>query len=170
MKQEIIMDKESVEKYKDYTMALALFDGVPVALFFANGLLIHSRFRNKAFLSGVIAAFFGGAAKVAWKVIVVHDKKDVEILTRLFKKLLPGGLSLMTLSGAYGIITAKQKSKIVKAFTPASVACFAAGAAGMGLMGYLGKHMDDSARSNWIEEIANAIGQGAFLAGTIALR
>ena len=39
----------------------------------------------------------------------------------------------------------------------------------MCLMGYLGSHMDNSARSNWTEELVNTLAQLAFLAGVIAV-
>jgi hypothetical protein len=44
---------------------------------------------------------------------------------------------------------------------------FIAGIAGMCAMGYLGTHMDKSARSNWIEEGVNAASQLAILIGAV---
>lgn len=164
------MDMDKTDKYKDYTLALATFDGVPVLLFFINGLLIHKRFMSKLFLGGVISAFLGGSSKVAWKYIVVKDKRDIEILTKLFRALLPTGLSAMMLSGAAGLISSARKGslKAILGKVPArSVRCFALGSAGMCLMGYLGKHMDNSARSNWIEESVNAASQASFMIGLL---
>lgn len=160
--------QDTADKYKDYTLALAVFDGVPVLLFLINGLLIHKRYRSKLFLGGVLCAFLGGASKAAWKVIIVKEKKDIELLTKSFKTLLPAGMSVMMVSGGTGIASAagkgalKDMSSIVFA---QSARWFVLGAAGMGLMGYLGKHMDNSARSNWIEELTNAASQAAFMAG-----
>jgi pimeloyl-ACP methyl ester carboxylesterase len=51
-------------------------------------------------------------------------------------------------------------------FMPATL-FFIAGFAGMCLMGWLGSHMDKSARSNWIEELINTAAQLAILAGVV---
>lgn len=162
------MNSDNTEMYNDYTLALAIFDGVPVLLFLINGLLLHKRFRSKLFLGGVISAFLGGASKAVWKGIIVKDKKDIELLAKAFKLLLPAGMTVMVISGVAGITSAAHKAVLKDLsgiVSVRSVGWFALGAAGMGLMGYLGKHMDSSARSNWIEELANAASQASFMAG-----
>ena len=59
--------------------------------------------------------------------------------------------------------------RIIKTISMPSAAFFAMGAAGMCMMEYLGKHLDERSKSNWIEEITNTASQTAILAGLITI-
>ncbi len=172
------MDKKT--DYEDFTIGLALFDMIPVLLFLGSGMIIWSMFGEPLFLAGVLAAFIGGTCKAVWKLIIVRNRKDVQLLTNLFHLLMPGGMALMLLSaviegvdealrgippGESGVVTGLRT-----AFTTMpSALFFITGIAGMCLMGYLGSRMDGSARSNMIEEAVNAVSQLMILLGTIAV-
>ena len=157
------------ENYKDYTLGLVLFDSVPVVLFLISGLLIYSHFSSGIFLASVIAMFLGGANKVLWKLIVVKDKKDVSILTKAFRVLMFGGFGVMILSVILRIDQGVLGA-FVRGFTSMpSMLLFITGIAGMCVMGYLGSHMDTSARSNWIEEAVNSASQLAVMIGLLLL-
>ena len=54
-------------------------------------------------------------------------------------------------------------------FRGINLVLFIIGIAGMCVMGYLGRHMDTSARSNWIEEAVNTVSQLAILIGLLML-
>lgn len=156
--------------YKDYTLGLALFDNVPVILFLISGLIIYKHFDSRLFLISVVAMFLGGTSKVIWKLLVVTKQKDVAALTKAFRILMFGGFGLMILSVLLrinqGVLTG-----LVRGFTSMpSMLMFIIGIAGMCVMGYLGKHMDSSARSNWIEETVNTVSQLAILTGLLMLR
>jgi hypothetical protein len=119
-------------------------------------------------LAGVIACFSGGLCKAIWKMIIVISRKDHPGLTRAFHILMPAGFALMILSVPVGGKAALAGLWRSLTMMPAA-AFFAAGFALMCLMGYLGSHMDNSVRSNWIEEIVNTLAQLAVLAGVIAV-
>ena len=156
------------EEYNEYTMGLALVDLMPVLMFLMSGLIMWNMYGSPLLLAGVLACFTGGLCKAVWKIIVVKAKKDISGLTRAFHILMPAGFVLMILSVPAGGKAAF--SGLWKAVTmmPASV-LFAASFLLMCLMGYLGSHMDSSARSNWIEELVNTLAQLAFLAGVIVV-
>ena len=156
------------DEYKEYTMGLALLDIMPVLLFLASGLIMYSMYGSPLLLAGVLACFTGGLCKAIWKMIVVVSKNDLPGLTRIFHILMPAGFALMMLSvpaGGKAAISGLWRSVTMM---PASI-LFIAGFALMCLMGYLGSHMDSSARSNWIEELVNSLAQLAVLAGVIAV-
>lgn len=156
------------DEYKEYTMGLALLDMVPVFLFLASGLIMFSMYGSMLLLAGVLACFTGGLCKAIWKMIVVVSKKDLSGLTRMFRILMPAGFVLMILSVPAGGKPAISGLWRSVSMMPASI-LFIAGFALMCLMGYLGSHLDNSARSNWIEELVNTLAQLAVLAGVIVV-
>ena len=165
------------EEYRQYTLGLALFDIVPVLLFLISCILIYSMCMSRLFLAGALCCFIGGMAKVIWKLIVVLAKRDIPAFSRVFRVLMISGFALMLLSV---ILSTVRTVAGGRAFADSSMAglwrgltfmpamlFFIAGVAGMCLMGWLGSHMDKSARSNWIEELINTAAQLAILAGVV---
>lgn len=156
-------------EYSDYTIGLVLLDAVPVFLFLISGLIMFSMYDSYVLLAGVISCFLGGMAKVIWKLIVVVRRHDISFLTRAFRVLMLGGFGLMILSV---LLRAGQGSLtgLVRALISVP-ACFffIAGIIGMCVMGYLGSHMDSSARSGWIEELTNTAAQTFILIGMVIL-
>ena len=165
------------EEYRQYTLGLALFDIVPVLLFLISGILIYSMCMNRLFLAGALCCFIGGMAKVIWKLIVVLAKRDIPAFSRVFRVLMISGFALMLLSvilstvrsvAGGGAFADSAMAGLWRGLTfmPAML-FFIAGFAGMCMMGWLGSHMDKSARSNWIEELINTAAQLAILAGVV---
>ena len=165
------------EEYRQYTLGLALFDIVPVLLFLISCILIYSMCMSRLFLAGALCCFIGGMAKVIWKLIVVLAKRDIPAFSRVFRVLMIGGFALMLLSvilstvrtvAGGGAFADSAMAGLWRGLTfmPAML-FFIAGFAGMCMMGWLGSHMDKSARSNWIEELINTAAQLAILAGVV---
>lgn len=165
------------EEYRQYTLGLALFDIVPVLLFLISCILIYSMCMSRLFLAGALCCFIGGMAKVIWKLIVVLAKRDIPAFSRVFRVLMIGGFALMLLSVILSTVRTVAGGRAFAdsamaglwrglTFMPATL-FFIAGFAGMCLMGWLGSHMDKSARSNWIEELVNTAAQLAILAGVV---
>ena len=172
------MNHTETEKYKGFTVGLALLDALPVLFFLLSGVVIYMLWGSRLFLGGVAAVTIGGASKVLWKLIVAAKGKDVQGLTKAFRVLMPAGFTMMLLSLVTGIVSdlisgdGASGSPTLDGFLqgitmmPAAL-FFAAGICGLCLMGWLGRHMDNSARSNWIEEITNCLAQLAVLIGVI---
>jgi hypothetical protein len=165
------------EEYRQYTLGLALFDIVPVCLFLISCILIYSMCMSRLFLAGALCCFIGGMAKVIWKLIVVLAKRDIPAFSRVFRVLMISGFALMLLSvilstvrtvAGGGAFADSAMAGLWRGLTfmPAML-FFIAGFAGMCMMGWLGSHMDKSARSNWIEELINTAAQLAILAGVV---
>ena len=165
------------EEYRQYTLGLALFDIVPVFLFLISCILIYSMCMSRLFLAGALCCFIGGMAKVIWKLIVVLAKRDIPAFSRVFRVLMIGGFALMLLSVILSTVRTVASGRAFAdsamaglwrglTFMPAML-FFIAGFAGMCMMGWLGSHMDKSARSNWIEELINTAAQLAILAGAV---
>ena len=155
-------------EYDEYTLGLALLDLMPVVLFLLSGLIMYSMYDSPILLAGVLASFTGGFCKAIWKLIIVTGKIDCSGLTRAFRILLPSGFVLMILSVPAGGRAAFAGLWRSLTMMPAAL-LFAAGFALMGLMGYLGSHMDSSAGSNRTEELVNTLAQLAVLAGVIVV-
>ena len=161
------VNNEFANEYASYTLGLALFDMVPVLLFLMSGIIMHSLYDSRLLLAGVIASFAGGTCKVIWKAIIATRRRDVRLLARLFRPLLFGGMGVMLLSVMPGIGHASLTGIMNGLISFPAWIFFLTGAAGMCLMGWLGSHMDKSARSNWIEEGVNTAVQAAILIGLI---
>jgi hypothetical protein len=171
------MNRSLKEEYRQYTLGLALFDIVPVLVFLAAGVLLWTMWSDKLLLAGVICSFIAGLSKVLWKLEVVVKKRNSAVLTGIFHFLMPVGFILMILAVALstfkcvaggGAFADSAMAGLWRGLTmrPA-MWCFLGGFAGMCLMGYLGSHMDESAKANWIEALVNAAAQLAMLAGVV---
>lgn len=154
------------DEYNEYTMGLALVDLMPVLLFLMSGLIMCSLYGSPVLLAGVIACFTGGLCKAIWKLIIVIRKKDHPSLTRAFRILMPAGFALMILSVFAGGKAALSGLWRSLTMMPAAV-LFACGFVLLCLMGYLGSHMDNSAKANWTDELINTLAQLVILAGVI---
>lgn len=160
--------KDIKEEYKEYTLGLAVFDFLPVFLFFISGILIYRMYESPVLLTGVLACFLGGLSKAVWKAIVVLRGEDRVELTRAFHILMPAGFALMIISVLIGGAPALSGLWHSLSTMPAAL-FFICGFLLMCIMGYLGSHMDKSARSNWIEEAVNTLAQAAVLIGVITI-
>ena len=91
------------EYHHEYTLGLALFDLIPVALSVFALFTIAFWMQGRASLAkpawvgaGMTAA--GGVAKVVWKLIVVTTGVDLTILAQVLFPLLGGGFVLLAVS------------------------------------------------------------------------
>lgn len=156
------------KKYENFSLSLALFDAVPVAFFAISMILIALRFRSVAFVAGAVLCALAGAGKVLWKIIIAASKKDVRFLNLQMRVLMPLGFLLMLVGIIAGMNAEKLSQLKTAAFSFPSVLFFAVTLFGMILMGVFSKKLDQTkARSNWIEQITNAVSQGCFLFGVI---
>lgn len=159
----------SKQKYDNFTLSLALFDALPVIFFSASVLLIATKFTNPGFIAGAVLCSLAGCLKFLWKIILAGWKKDIPILNRQLRLLMPVGFLLLII----GIISGRKNSALLSILQRAlqfpSILFFAVTLIGMILMSIFAVKLDGTkARSNWIEQIINAIAQGCFLLGIIA--
>ncbi len=149
-----------------FTLALALVDAMPVALFCASAAVFGARAASPVFIAGAVVAFAGGAGKVCWKLLIAVARRNVAWLNRQMRYVMPVGFALMIAGAAInhaqvaGLLAALVRLPSL-AFLLAWLACMCA-------MGYFAGHRDQtSARSNWTEQLVNACGQAALLAALL---
>lgn len=158
----------SKQKYDNFTLSLALFDALPVIFFSAGILLIATKFTNPGFVIGAFLCSAAGCLKVLWKIILAGCKKDISILNRQLRFLMPVGFLLLIV----GIISGRKNSALLSILQSAlqfpSILFFIITLIGMVFMSIFAFKLDGTkARSNWIEQITNTIAQGCFLLGII---
>ena len=158
------------KKYDNFTLSLALFDALPVLFFSIAILLIGLRFRNVIFFIGAMLCSLAGCGKVLWKILLAGSGKDFQILNRQMRVLMPSGFVGMIaglIIGRHVIDFSVLRSEI---FSFPAVVFFAITVIGMICMSVFAVKLDGTkAKNNWIEQITNAVAQGCFLAGVLAV-
>lgn len=154
----------------DFTLGLALFDGLPVITFAGSMILISYLFSSKLFLIGSFLCLFAGLSKVIWKIIVVLKNKNIWFFFIQMRITMPIGFLLILIS----LFVEKNKinfSTIINSVL--SMPCllfFIVGVAGMVLMFVFAFVLDDSkSKNNWIEQITNFISQLSFFIGILLI-
>ena len=145
-----------------FTSALAALDAVPVALFCLSSIVLGRRIASPLFVVGSVAAFAGGAGKVAWKALLALARRDVPFLARQMRYVMPLGFALMA-AGAVMRLDALA-GVLASLVRPPAVVALAGWAGCMVAMSYMAAHnRQDVARDNWAEEVVNTVGQAALL-------
>ena len=162
------MTKETIPE--NFTLSLVLVDALPVLFFGGSMILIGLLFGSSLFLIGAALCFWAGTAKVLWKIIVVAKKKNVWWMFLQMRIVMPLGFVLMILA----VILNRSAIDLPTVFTTIvsfpSVIFFAVGVLGMALMGIFAVKLDSAdVRSNWIEQLTNAIAQASIFTGILYL-
>ncbi len=155
-------------KYEDFPIGLALFDAIPVLCFSAAMLVIAGRFSNVVFMIGAVLCALAGTCKVVWKIIIASTKKDIWLLNRQMRVVMPIGFVLIIAGLVIGMDADmwRQLGRCIISFP--AVMLFAVTFAGMICMGVFAAKLDHTkVRSNWIEQITNAVAQLCMLIGVI---
>jgi len=154
--------KRDNSQYEGFDLRMALVDLVPVALFLAGGMVLFGRIGSPVLLIGAIVCTAAGACKAGWKFLLALRKKDVAVLPKLFRVLMPAGFALMILSVLLDLAAWGALAKALLAMP--SLAFLLLGCAGMILMSIFAFRLEKSdPRSNWIEQLTNAAAQAMFL-------
>lgn len=161
---------KSASEYQNFTLFLALFDALPVVFFCAAMLMIATRFQNMLFLIGVILCTCSGCGKVLWKILIASSEKNLRILNRQLRVLMPVGFAFVVI----GLISGRDQIDFGVLFSQITAfpACLFFGITliGMVCMSVFAVKLDGSkVRSNWIEQITNAVAQGCFLLGVLSI-
>ena len=162
------MTKDTIPE--NFTLSLAAVDALPVLFFAGSMILIGLIFSSPLFLLGAGLCFWAGAAKVLWKIIVAARKKNIWWLFLQMRIVMPIGFVLMLLAVILNLKAIDISTVLAAIVSLPSVFFFAAGLIGMILMGMFASKLDSSdLRSNWIEQITNALAQAAFFFGILLL-
>lgn len=153
-----------------FTLALALVDALPVLFFSGSMLVIGAMFGSRLFTAGAVLSVLAGLGKVLWKVVLATAKKDIPVLSKQFRVTMPLGFVLMVISAVINRSKISLSGILAALVSVPSVFFFAAYIVLMCFMMYMAKHLDQNdAKSNWKEQITNALAQGCFFAGLLIL-
>ena len=155
---------------ENFTLSLAFVDALPVLFFGGSMILIGLLFGSPLFLTGAVLCFWAGAAKVLWKIIVVKKKKNIWWLFLQMRIVMPLGFALMIFAVIMNRSAVNLPAVFAAIVSLPSVIFFAIGVTGMVLMGVFAAKLDSAdVRSNWIEQITNALAQAAVFTGILFL-
>ena len=157
------------DKYKGFTITLAMVDAMPVILFAATCAVIGLTFNNLIFTIGAVLTILGGMCKVLWKLLIATIHKDVHFLNRpLFIVFMPVGFLLMILSVIISGSSINWGNVVSSVFSFPSVIFFVLGILGLTAMTiFFKKHDKTDVRNNWIEQLTNCFAQTMILVGVI---
>lgn len=152
-----------------FTISLALIDALPVLLFSASSILISFKFQSILFTFGVCCIIAAGMGKVIWKLLLAFNKNNIKWLNQQFRYMMLIGFIIVLLSIVFQWKQIHMIAIIYELLRFPSVILFSIGILGIITLGVLGKKLDSSARSNWIEQITNIVTQGTFFIGLLLL-
>ena len=157
--------KDSSRVPEGFTLSMAVLDCLPVLFFSISAFRLAMGFQSVLFRIGIFFIILAGALKVSWKMVIALAKKNIPILSRQMRIVMPFGfiLSLLAL-----FLSRAEWSfhSILDHFTRLpSLFFFIVGIAGIFVMVRFAATKDRlDARSNWNEQAVNGITQGEVIA------
>lgn len=155
----VLPDREVPESF---TVALALEDAVPVVLFCLATIALGRALASPLFVAGASIAFVAGALKVSWKLVWALAHRNIYILSRQMRFLMPLGFAAMLL----GLILAHEVAGalILRMLALPSLPFTLAWAVLICCMVRFARTKDQlDSKSNWKEQGTNSLAQLAFL-------
>ena len=160
------MTKDTIPE--NFTLSLALVDALPVLFFGGSMILTGLLFGSPLFLLGAALCFWAGAAKVLWKIVIVTKKKNIWWMFLQMRIVMPLVFLLMILAVILNRNAINLPAVFAAVSSLPSVIFFAIGVTGMVLMGVFAAKLDPAdVRSNWIEQLTNAIAQASIFTGLL---
>ena len=146
-----------------FSYALAAVDLLPVIFFGGTGVLLGLIVGSPVVGIAASLCFVSGLFKVLWKFIVIAKRKNVWWMFLQMRILMPIGMAALILG-----LCLSESHKGAHFLQSPQVLLFALGIGGMGLMGYLGTHLDSAdPKSNRIEQLTNTFAQMCIFAGVL---
>ena len=158
----------SKKKYENFTLSLALFDALPVIFFSITMIITATKFKSELFIAGAITTAIAGALKVLWKIILAATKKDISILNKQMRVLMPIGFIMIIVGAITGRGAFDFSLFFHRATQMPNIIFFIITIIGMILMSAFAAKLDQTkAKSNWTEQITNAVSQLSLMIGMI---
>lgn len=160
------------KNYEKFPLSLALFDALPVLFFCISMILIGVKYKNTVFMIGAVLCTLAGVGKVVWKIIIAGTRKDIVILNRQMRVVMPFGFLCILIGVVMGAAAGKIDTGALMAgiLSFPSALFFIITIIGMICMMVFAVKLDSTKlSSNWIEQITNAIAQGCLLLGILSM-
>ena len=160
------------KNYEKFPLSLALFDALPVLFFCISMILIGVKYKNTVFMVGAVLCTLAGVGKVVWKIIIAGTRKDIVILNRQMRVIMPIGFLCIIIGVVMGAAAGRIDTSALMAaiLSFPSALFFIITIIGMVCMMVFAVKLDSTKlSSNWIEQITNAIAQGCLLLGILSM-
>ena len=152
-----------------FSLGLAVFDFLPVALFGIAAFIIGIKLGSILFAMGAVICIIGGMGKVLWKILIAVKDKDIPFLAVLLRICLPAGFALMVIGTIIADKTIRASLWSGVMSVP-SLIFFILGIVGIAGMVICAAKMDKyDVKANLIEQIINSFAQGFVLIGVLFL-
>lgn len=156
------------ENPENFSLGLALVDLIPVIFFGVATIVIGKWLESIIFIIGAVLCVLAGLGKVLWKIIVVSTGKNVKILSRQLRFLMPTGFLLIIIGCVSGFGKKDWGTLLHCIIQSPMKITFIITVLLMTVMFIMAIKCDgNDAKTNWIEEIINSIAQLSFLIGVI---
>lgn len=160
--------RDSPQVPEGFTLSMALLDCLPVLFFSVSAFCLAAGFPAVLFRAGIFCIILAGILKVSWKMVIALAGKNLPILSRQMRFLMPSGFLLCLLA-----LVLHRKDLSISAIVHhflrlPGILFFLIGFAGMGLMVWFACTKDRlDARSNWKEQAVNGIAQLCIMLGIL---
>ena len=159
---------ENAAPPEGFSLAMALADCLPILFFSISSSVLAVRFASIFFRTGIFLVILAGAMKAGWKFVIALAGKDVSLLNRQMRFLMPSGFLLILLSLFADRERWSAAAILRHMISLPSLLFFLAGAAGILRLFYLARHLDGrDAKANWNEQLTNGITQLCILLGIL---
>lgn len=159
---------ENTAPPEGFSLAMALADCLPILFFSISSSVLAVRFASMLFRTGIFLVILAGAMKAGWKFVIALAGKDVSLLNRQMRFLMPSGFLLILLSLFADRERWSAAAILRHMISLPSLLFFLAGAAGILRLCHLARHLDGrDAKANWNEQLTNGITQLCILLGIL---
>lgn len=150
-----------------FTLWMALFDFVPVAVFGACVIIIGLRFGSVLFFIGAALTLAAGLIKAGWKLIMGVKRRDIKWMNRVFVPMQSGGFLLMLLSVMINLRRINFPVLLGALTAMPQIVFFSLWFALMCFLFWYRKNRFDryNAKTNWTAQIIHCLAQLSLLAG-----
>lgn len=151
-----------------FTLSMAIMDTLPVLFFSMSAGILSARFESWLFLCGTILVILAGTMKVLWKLLLAIVHKDVTVLNRQMRYVMPAGFVSMMIALIKDHDQWSISAVFSHVFSFPSAIFFLLAMSGIFCMLFFSHHFDQTdAKANWIEQITNALTQFFFMIGIL---
>lgn len=148
-----------------FTLPMAFMDLIPVLFFSIGAVILAIRLKSTTFMIAMILVAAAGLIKVSWKFVLALFKKDVRILNKQMRFVMPAGFILAIIA----LIIDHDKCYLLKYLIQFPSLIFVIfGCLGIAYMVWFLKHEDSKdPKANWKEQTVNSIAQFFFMLAVI---
>lgn len=151
-----------------FSLAMALVDCLPVLFFSISSVILASRFDSTIFRVGVAIVILAGALKAGWKFVIALLHKDVSILSRQMRFLMPAGSLLVLVSLFVDRGRWSFEAVVGHILHMPALVFFLCGAAGIvAMIRFARSRNSRNAKQNWKEQIVNSFSQFCIMLGIL---